>query len=108
VIVKDLANRSIPTCLVQKDAYFCEEILKYQESINQWQSALADVNAEVKRGRSEFNASLPHPFVDTDLIVSIDQEITTIANEIDNTIAKHRKLSDRASMLVNLLRASSC
>ncbi|MCJ2377069.1 DUF3763 domain-containing protein [Vibrio sp. ZSDZ34] len=108
VIVKDLANRSIPTCLVQKDAYFCEEILKYQESINQWQSALADVNAEVKRGRSEFNASLPHPFVDTDLIVSIDQEITTIANEIDNTIAKHRKFRDRASMLVNLLRASSC
>ncbi len=108
VIVKDLANRSIPVCLVQKDTYFCEETSKYQESIKQWHSVLDEVNTEVKRQRSEFNVSLPHPFVDKDRIISIDQAITTITNEIENTMLKHHKLSDRATMLVNLLGASPC
>lgn len=99
LIVKDIHNRSIQVCFIDKTKSPLIEHSEWLALIESAQKELIQVKQQVNESRSLFHADLPHNFADETLIIAIEKSLTKLANNIESS---HAKIENDTLRILNI------
>lgn len=102
LVIKDIANRSIPIALATEQGFKQEILNDWHGIAEQMTKELKDVSFNLHQSRSDFHSSLPHNFLDKELPLMIESSL----QDLDTLIESVLELSELAlSKVVRLNEA---
>ncbi|MFV0575389.1 MAG: ATPase RavA domain-containing protein [Vibrio sp.] len=75
LVIKDIANRSIPVALAEKQGFDKSMITEWQSTTEQVLKELNQLEFDVRKTLNDFHSSLPHIFLDKSLLLKIESSI---------------------------------
>lgn len=88
LVIKDIANRNVLVGMAGDYGVSQEQLVGWQEKVEQATDAINEAAHLLKLARSRFHGALPHNFVDPEFPVLIEQSLATASDEIA-TIQRH-------------------
>ncbi|KKC99655.1 ATPase RavA domain-containing protein [Photobacterium halotolerans] len=88
LVIKDIANRNVLVGMAGDYGVSQEQLVGWQEKVEQATDAINEAAHLLKLARSRFHGALPHNFVDPEFPVLIEQSLATASDEIE-TIQRH-------------------
>ena len=88
LVIKDIANRNVLVGMAGDYGVSQEQLIGWQEKVEQATDAINEAAHLLKLARSRFHGALPHNFVDPEFPVLIEQSLATASDEIE-TIQRH-------------------
>ncbi|UIP29957.1 ATPase RavA domain-containing protein [Photobacterium sp. TLY01] len=83
LVIKDIANRNVLVGMAGDYGVSQEQLVGWQEKVEQATDAINEAAHLLKLARSRFHGALPHNFVDPEFPVLIEQSLATASDEIE-------------------------